>query len=430
MSTVRAILRAPFTGRAWRELLYALISMPLSLVALAYVIVAGLPMAILAVTRAGPRMEAVGLRGARRLSDLYRELAARLLHERVASPAPAPPGRAAYDPAGYRAFGYLAVKLPLGLATLYAVSVTWGWGFVGLTYPIQLPLRLNDVKTVAPDGGVRHGFVLGDVIFDTWQRSLLVAAGGAVLLLVAPWAVRLIASLDLLLIRTLLGPNETERIRDLEETRALAVDDAVATLRRIERDLHDGAQVRLISLVMNLAMMKETLPPDVPEATRNMVAAAEEEARGAIGELRELVRGIHPPVLDKGLDVALATLGARSAVPVELDTHLPERPSAAIESIAYFCVAELLANVAKHAEATQALVSVVAQGGTNLRVRVTDDGRGGAALGAGTGLTGLLDRIRPVDGRLDIQSPPGGPTVVTVDLPLPAAEKYAHRDRG
>jgi signal transduction histidine kinase len=428
MSSVRMILRAPFTRRAWRELLYALVSIPLSLVALAYVVVAGLPMALLAVTRAGPRVEAAALRGARRLSDLYRELAARLLHERV--PAPPPPGRAAYDPAGYRALGYLAVKLPWGIASLYAVFATWGWGFVGLTYPIQLPLRLNDVKTVGPDGGVRHGFVLGDVIFDTWQRSLIIAAGGAVLLLIAPWAVRLIDGLDLLLIRTLLGPTEAERIRDLEETRALAVDDAVATLRRIERDLHDGAQVRLISLVMNLAMVKETLPQDVPKATRDMVAAAEEEARGAIGELRELVRGIHPPVLDKGLDVALATLGARSAVPVELDTELPERPSAAIESIAYFCVAELLANAAKHAEATRATVSVVARDGANLRIRVTDDGKGGAKLGGGSGLTGLLDRIRPVDGRLDVHSPPGGPTVVTIDLPLAAAEKHAHRDRG
>jgi signal transduction histidine kinase len=147
-----------------------------------------------------------------------------------------------------------------------------------------------------------------------------------------------------------------------------------------------------------------------------LVDTAHRTAREAINELRDLARGIHPPVLDRGLGPALSTLAARSAVPVELVVDVPERPSAAIETIAYFCAAELLANVAKHSGARRATVEAVHVPGL-LRVRVTDDGTGGASMAAGTGLRGLAERVRTVDGRLEIDSPPGGPTVVTVELP-------------
>jgi signal transduction histidine kinase len=147
-----------------------------------------------------------------------------------------------------------------------------------------------------------------------------------------------------------------------------------------------------------------------------LVDTAHRTAREAITELRDLARGIHPPILDRGLDAALATLAARSAVPVDLIVDVPQRPSPAIETIAYFCAAELVANVAKHSGAQRATLEVVHVPGL-LRVRVSDDGCGGAHLAAGSGLTGLADRVRTVDGRLDISSPRSGPTVVTAELP-------------
>jgi signal transduction histidine kinase len=194
-------------------------------------------------------------------------------------------------------------------------------------------------------------------------------------------------------------------------------------LRRIERDLHDGAQAQMVAVAMKLGLASEKLAGMVDgteqadlERVLELVAAAHRGAKEAITELRDLARGIHPPVLDQGLGTALATLAARSEVPVELAIDLPERPSAAIETIAYFCAAELLANVAKHSGARHATLSVVHVPGL-LRLRVSDDGSGGARIEASGGLAGLAERVRTVDGRLQVSSPPHGPTVVTVELP-------------
>jgi signal transduction histidine kinase len=203
------------------------------------------------------------------------------------------------------------------------------------------------------------------------------------------------------------------------------VDAAAATLRRIERDLHDGTQAQLVALAMQLGMAKEKLDdPDVDlDQVRQLVSAAHQGAKETITELRDLARGIHPPALDIGLEGALTTLAARSAVPTEITVGLRDRPTPAIEAIAYFCVAELLANVAQHANASRASVTC-AQDGRWLRLVVRDDGTGGAQLArigsSSSGLAGLTDRVHGVDGRFDIVSPPQGPTVVTVDLPLHA----------
>ena len=178
-------------------------------------------------------------------------------------------------------------------------------------------------------------------------------AAGAAMVLAAPWVTRAVVGADLLLLRGLLGPGRlAERVRDLEQTRAVAVDDAAALLRQVERDLHDGAQIRLATLAMHLGMAKEKLgddgdPLDV-DGARELVDAAHRGAKDALAELRDLARGIHPPVLDNGLADALATLAAGSAIPVELATDIQARPTPAIETIAYFCAAELLANAAKH----------------------------------------------------------------------------------
>ena len=213
------------------------------------------------------------------------------------------------------------------------------------------------------------------------------------------------------------------RVRELERSRAHLVDDSAARLRRIERDLHDGAQAQMVAVTMKLGLAVKKLGGMVDgsgqadlERIQDLVVAAHRGAKQAITELRDLARGIHPPVLDHGLGTALATLAAGSAVPVELVVDLPERPSAAIETIAYFCAAELLANVAKHSGARHATLEVVHVPGL-LRLRVSDDGAGCAHIEAGSGLAGLADRLRTVDGTIHISSPSGGPTVVTVEMP-------------
>ena len=213
------------------------------------------------------------------------------------------------------------------------------------------------------------------------------------------------------------------RVRELEQSRAHAVDDSAARLRQIERDLHDGAQAQMVAVTMKLGLAMKKLgrmadgtgQTDL-DRVLDLVAAAHRGAKEAITELRDLARGIHPPVLDHGLGAALTTLAARSDLPVELVLDLPERPSAAIETIAYFCAAELLANVAKHSGARHATLEAAHVPGL-LRVRVSDDGSGGARVEARGGLAGLAERVGTVDGRLQISSPPGGPTVVTVELP-------------
>ena len=258
-------------------------------------------------------------------------------------------------------------------------------------------------------------------------HGVWVFATGVILLFVAPWGVRVVVSLDRLLILAFLAPDAvTVRMRSLEQARAETVDASAATLRRIERDLHDGTQAQLVAIAMRLGMAKEKLAdadqPDLQQV-RQLVDEAHKGAKEAIVELRDLARGIHPPALDVGLEGALSTLAARSAVPTELTISLDDRPTAAIEAIAYFCVAELLANVAQHAYASRATVTC-AQHGRWMRLVVRDDGKGGAqpsAMGSSSsGLAGLTDRVRTVDGRLDVTSPPRGPTVVVVDLPMHA----------
>jgi signal transduction histidine kinase len=213
------------------------------------------------------------------------------------------------------------------------------------------------------------------------------------------------------------------RVRDLEQTRTHLVDDSAATLRQIERDLHDGAQAQMVAVTMKLGLAVKKLGGMTDGAGQTdldrvleLVVAAHRGAREAVTELRDLCRGIHPPVLDQGLGIALTTLAARSDLPVDLAIDLPERQSAAIETIAYFCAAELLTNVTKHSGARHATLEAVHLPGL-LRVRVSDDGRGGARVEAHGGLAGLTERIRAVDGTLRLSSPPGGPTVITVELP-------------
>jgi signal transduction histidine kinase len=232
-----------------------------------------------------------------------------------------------------------------------------------------------------------------------------------------------VAALEFWIAYRLLVAPLPQRVRELEQSRARVVDDSAARLRQIERDLHDGAQAQMVAVAMKLGLAREKLA-DTIEGTGqadlkralDLVDAAHQGAKEAITELRDLARGIHPPVLDKGLGTALTTLAAHSDLPVQLAIDLPERPSAAIETIAYFCAAELLTNVAKHSGARHATLEAVHVPGL-LRLRVSDDGTGGARVETSGGLAGLAERVRTVDGRLQVSSPARGPTVVTVELP-------------
>jgi signal transduction histidine kinase len=223
------------------------------------------------------------------------------------------------------------------------------------------------------------------------------------------------------LVGTAVGNAQSRAELDASRTRIVAAADQ--TRRRIERDLHDGAQAQMLAVAMKLGLARDKLTrlaggagqADV-ERVLELVVAAHVGAKDAITELRDLARGIHPPVLDQGLGPALTTLAARGDVPVELVVDLPDRPSAAIETIAYFCAAELLANVVKHSGARHATLAVANVNGL-LRLRVCDDGSGGARIEDRGGLAGLAERVGSVDGRLELSSPHGGPTVVAVELP-------------
>ncbi|NUP40796.1 MAG: sensor histidine kinase [Streptomyces sp.] len=254
--------------------------------------------------------------------------------------------------------------------------------------------------------------------YSTWAAYL--TAAGIALLHLAAWLSRALTRLDTRVASVLLGPSRAEqlarRVEVLTESRAGLVDVVDAERRRIERDLHDGAQQRLVSLAVNLGIAKATLG-DLPEDVRRVIDEAHREAKEAIEELSSLVRGLHPAVLeDRGLDAALSGLAARVPVPVRVTVELTARLSPTIESVAYFVVSEALTNVVKHAEASEAEVTVV-RAGTTLLVVIRDDGVGGARIGGGTGLSGLAKRVASVDGTLSVDSPAGGPTVITVELP-------------
>ncbi|MFD5419329.1 histidine kinase [Streptomyces sp. NPDC127069] len=253
-------------------------------------------------------------------------------------------------------------------------------------------------------------------------QGAYITAGGLALLFLGPRLTGALVRLETRAAEVLLGPSRAEklarRVADLAESRAGVLDAADAERRRIERDLHDGAQQRLVSLAVNLGLARSTLG-DLPEDARKVIDEAHREAKEAIAELSNLVRGLHPSVLDdRGLDAALSGVAARLPIPVRLAVDLPQRPSPTVEAVAYFVVSEALTNVVKHARATRADVTVERTGET-LRVVVADDGAGGADLAAagGTGLAGLAKRVASVDGTFSCRSPAGGPTVITAQLP-------------
>jgi signal transduction histidine kinase len=445
---VLRLLRDPLTRNGQRQLEYAALGLLLAIPGFVFVVVAGtvgFGMSLsLTGMLAGLPLLILTLLGARRLGVVHRRLAGRLLGLQVEPPPPLRPQPGALgrvravltDPVGWRACAYLLLKLPLAALGVIIAAYLLLWGLPYLLFPIWWEiLHANGVVIHVP--GWLAWWKPDPVLVANSVHSLAVSfalvPAGAAVLLYCPWWLRQCNAVDGRLIARLLGPSLGHRVRELEQTRAHAVDDSAARLRRIERDLHDGAQAQMVAVAMKLGLAREKLGGTITgttvadttgadttgadlERALELVDAAHRGAKEAIIELRDLARGIHPPVLDHGLGTALTTLASRSGVPVELVIDLPERPSAAIETIAYFCAAELLTNVAKHSGARHATLEVVHVPGL-LRVRVSDDGCGGARIEARGGLAGLAERVRTVDGRLQVSSPAGGPTAVTVELP-------------
>ncbi|WP_433546195.1 sensor histidine kinase [Streptomyces sp. CA-294286] len=365
-----------FDRHMWKEVAHLLLDLPAALLGFVVTVIVMVLGSGLAVTVIGLPLLAAGLVAARWIGRWERARARVLLGVRVDEPSPL---RAARTQDGLFPWLWTALKDPVGWRSVLYSVIRLPWGI--LTFTLAL------VSTVL-----------------LWPVLGYVARG--------------LTNVDRAMVRGLLSPSgELERrIAELESDRGVVVDTAAADLRRIERDLHDGAQARLVALAMGLGLAKEKLLDD-PQTAAKMVGEAHGEVKLALQELRDLARGIHPAVLtDRGLDAALSAIASRCTVPVQVTTELGERPAEAIEGIAYFTVSELLQNVSKHSGARSASVDVW-RSGSRLLIQVRDDGLGGARLDGGTGMAGLADRLGAVDGLFTVHSPPGSGTTVTAELP-------------
>ena len=310
-------------------------------------------------------------------------------------------------PEFWKETSYCLALLPVGMVAS-ALSVSfYAAALAGLLLPVY-------IGALPGDQGVTW------LHLPVGLEATLGVLAGALCLLIAWLLTAAFATAQVSMARALLAPSENDalrgEVRNLRDSRARVVDAADAERRRIERDLHDGAQQHLVALAMNLGRAKAKLDDD-PEAAKALVTEAHQAAKDSITELRNVIRGVHPAVLtDRGLDAALSGLAARSPVPVRLDVDVPRRPSPTIEAVAYFVVSEALTNVTRHSRATRATVHVE-RAGDRLLLSVVDDGVGGASDSPGSGLAGLRDRVHAVDGTFHLQSPPGGGTTVTVELP-------------
>lgn len=409
-------LLTPLRAPAWRTYLYFVLVSVLAVVGVVYIFCAGLASGLLIVTLVGIPLLALVVMSGRAWNRLYRSLA-RLTGETIDAPPPfvRPAGRlhtiaaAITDAVGWRSLGFLA---------LHAVLMT------PIGYFVIVGVVMSVVMVIAPVVWLALGepFISFGKPIDSLGMYLLVAVGGVVTLYLLGWLMIGLGRAHVYVARSLLGPTERERrVVQLERARADAVDDSAATLQRVERDLHDGTQARLITVAMALARADEHLATSDVGTARELVSDALANTKETLTELRDLVRGIRPPALDLGLGPAVQTLAARNPIPVNVSVDLPVRPSIGVETMAYFCVAELLANVSKHSGASQATVRIHSDA-QELRITVEDNGAGGVQVGNGSGLTGLRDRLAMLDGRLEIDSPAGGPTVVRVVVP-PGAEQ-------
>ena len=367
--------RLAYDRHTWKEIAHLLANFPVALLGFTYVVTVFSTGFGLTVTVIGFPLLAAGLVGARQLGRLERARARALLGVRIEEPS----RLRMRGGGGFFPRLWMQLKDPVGWRTALYEFIRLPWGV--LTFGVTLAS-----------------------LFVLWP--------------VLPFIARGLTNADRAMVRALLSPSDEleRRIAELESDRGVVVDTAAAHVGRIQREMQEGALARLVNLAMGLGLAKEKVLED-PDAAATMVEEAHGEVKLALQELRDLARGIHPAVLtDRGLDAALSSVASRCTVPVKVTVDLPERPAAAIEGIAYFTVSELLQNVSKHSRAKSASVDVW-RTDTRLLIQVWDDGHGGASLDGGTGMKGLAERLDAVDGLFVLESPEGGPTTVTAELP-------------
>jgi signal transduction histidine kinase len=406
------LVRGALRPQTLLNLLYLLVAFPLGVAYLVVIVVGASIGAALAVVLVGLGVLLATLIATRGMAAIERGAARALLGVEIARPEDASGlkplrrvGRWLRDPVTWKGLVFVALKAPLGAVTLLLVALS---GFVSLVFLFSPLIVLITPVTV-------FGWIV-----ESPLTALPLAVVGVPAVLLSLLLYNGLAWLWALFARVMLGPSTAalhERVDDLRDARARIIAAGDAERRRIERDLHDGAQQRLVALSLTLGMAESRLTAD-PAAAAPLIAQAREEAQLAVKELRELASGIHPALLsERGLGPALEALAARAPVPTAVDGVPAARLPPQVEAACYFVTAEALTNVAKYAGATSAGVSLSVQHG-RVRLLVRDDGSGGADLSAGTGLRGLRDRVEALDGRLDVDSPPGFGTTVIAEIPV------------
>jgi signal transduction histidine kinase len=417
--TARPPVRKP---RLFGSLVYLVTAVPLALFTGLLMLVLTVAGATLTAVWIGIPVLMLVVMGWRGVARMERRWLRTTLHVDIPAPYQALPQASVYrrwrakmrDPATRRDIVYVLLRLPLSVIELMVVVLMWGCALALAWLPLWAP------GLPAKDAVNLPNLALHSVPIRTVAEAAPYSVIGIVLVMLAFWLTPRIAQLQALLARALLAPTAATRLaataQRLQASRARGVDAAEAERRRIERDLHDGAQQRLVSVAMTLGRAKKKLEDD-PDSARQLIDEAHADAKLAVAELRDLARGIYPAVLgDRGLDAALSALAARCPVPVDVLVDVSPRPPTAVESTAYFIVAEALTNVAKYSTATS-VKAVVRRDGDSVVVQVSDDGAGGAVLKPGGGLAGLADRAATIDGVMTVHSPAGGPTIVTAELP-------------
>jgi signal transduction histidine kinase len=425
--TWRGVLKAPFSLRNLLDTCYNLLAFPLGLMwFVAFLVLLTLGVGMIPLALVGLAILFFTFLLAQGAATVERELGNTLLSISVDPPVRRTPTSRnplqhfwarLIDPVTWKELIYLFLRFPLGLVSFIAALVLWTAAVTGLATPFIGWLMITN----GPEGEGAFMWLQGsDPSVFAYLANVATGAGA---LLLVPWVMRGFGLLYTAMSHVLLGRSREQELEHeverLADSRERSVDATTTERVRIERDLHDGAQARLLSLAVDLGRARDRLSAEAPDSeATTLVTDAHEQAKVALTELRDLARGIHPAVLtDRGLDAALSSLAAGSPVPVSLEVDLPERPSPRIEAVAYFVLSELLANVARHSQAASTQVTV-ARRDDRLVLEVGDDGIGGADPAKGTGLAGLAERVQAVDGTLTVSSPEGGPTLVRTDLPF------------
>src|SRR5215210_2657695 len=417
LGAINVLIRNILDARTYRRILYLLLALPLGVAEFTFLVTAISFGFSTAITLIGIPVLIGSVYIWRWLAELERRLIGRLTGVEIPSPyRPDPVGvrwwtrfaaRLA-DPATWKDLAFLLLQFPLGIVSFSVTVAVFGSGLRLLFAPVYY-----------------EPFADGDWIawlgVDTLGEAFALVPVGALILLVGIPGLGALGRLYGWLAAQLLGsnvdPELTAQVSELQGARSRIIAAADAERRRIERDLHDGAQQRLVALALNLRMAEQRAASGDPAAAE-LVRQAGQEAQLALKELRDLARGIHPAILtNRGLPSALEDLAARATVPVEVVEAPRDRLPGAVEAAAYFVVSECLANIGKHAQASSATVAVSAADGL-LSVEVADDGVGGADLGDGSGMQGLADRVGALSGTLAVESPQGEGTRVVASIPL------------